>query len=434
MNSTQFDIAPFSFNEASDELAWEDERGRPPSPRPTARPAAARPRPRPRPPQRPPQRPAPRRPRPVGAFDLSNNSSAPCVCPAHGSEYVRWVQSALNRIDNAGLRVDGMMSAATRSALRAFQTRKDLPADGIAGPDTEQALRDGQQPAPAPAAEPAANEFTSYSGESHEDELYEGEAFEDEYGAFESESPTSMPTLRQGSRGSAVTDLQRRLTAAGFSAGAADGIFGSLTANAVRGFQRARGLGADGVVGPQTWGALLGTTPSVPVTATDQWVLPAAVRAAGDAQYVRYDSPPAWAGNPGNCTGRFTAGAATLQQYILSNFPGVTSIGGYSCRPNTATPSETSVHGTGRALDIMISTVGGKANGAVGDRIANWLVENAQAIGVQYLIWNRVRWSGGYAAGRKVAPYTGPNPHIDHIHAEINNAAATRSTPWFQGR
>ncbi|HEX3139904.1 MAG TPA: hypothetical protein VHQ87_07605, partial [Rhizobacter sp.] len=89
---------------------------------------------------------------------------------------------------------------------------------------------------------------------------------------------------------------------------------------------------------------------------------------------------------------------------------------------------------TGRALDIMIPTVGGKANGAVGDRIANWLVENAQAIGVQYIIWNHVRWAASYAAGRKVAPYTGPVPHIDHIHVEINNAGAARSTPWFQGR
>jgi peptidoglycan hydrolase-like protein with peptidoglycan-binding domain len=425
MSTFDFETLPFSFAEMGDELAWEDERsrGRGAASRRTARPSPARPRPRPRPPARPGLRPAFGRPWPVATFGLSD-APGPCVCPSHGSEYVRWVQSALNRIDNAGLAVDGVMSAATRSALRAFQTRKGLPADGIAGPDTEQALRDGQQPAPAPTEEPAASEFTSY-----EDESYEGE-----FEPFEFESPTPMPTLRQGSRGTAVTDLQRRLAAAGFSPGTADGIFGSLTANAVRNFQRARGLGVDGVVGPQTWGALLGSTPGVPVSGTDQWVLPAAALAAGDAQYIRYDSPPAWAGNPGNCTGTFTSGAATLKQYILSNFAGVTSIGGYSCRPNSATPSETSVHGTGRALDIMITPVGGKANGAVGDRIANWLVENAQAIGVQYIIWNRVRWSGERAAGRKVAPYTGPNPHVDHIHVEINHAGAARSTPWFQGR
>ena len=77
---------------------------------------------------------------------------------------------------------------------------------------------------------------------------------------LELESSAGMPTLRLGSRGSAVIDLQRRLATAGFSAGTADGIFGSRTDGAVRSFQRARGLGVDGVVGPQTWGELLGTT------------------------------------------------------------------------------------------------------------------------------------------------------------------------------
>ena len=84
---------------------------------------------------------------------------------------------------------------------------------------------------------------------------------------LELESSASMPTLRLGSRGSAVVDLQRRLAAAGFSAGTADGIFGSRTDGAVRSFQRARGLGIDGVVGPQTWGELLGTTAPQPAPA-----------------------------------------------------------------------------------------------------------------------------------------------------------------------
>ena len=81
------------------------------------------------------------------------------------------------------------------------------------------------------------------------------------------ESP-SMPTLRTGSRGSAVIDLQTRLATAGFSPGPADGIFGSRTDGAVRSFQRARGLKVDGVVGPLTWGELLGTTAPQPAPGT----------------------------------------------------------------------------------------------------------------------------------------------------------------------
>lgn len=260
------------------------------------------------------------------------------------------------------------------------------------------------------------------------------EAFEFETLEFES----SAPVLRKGARGAAVSDLQRRLAAAGFSPGSIDGIFGNQTDAAVRAFQSARGLSADGVVGPLTWAALSGgSAPApapVPTGTAPRWVLPASVRTAGDAQTVRYDSPPAWAGNPGNCTGTFTSGAQVLRAHIQANFAGVTSIGGYSCRQNTANLAETSVHGVGRALDIMITPIGGQANAAAGDRIANWLVENAQSIGVQYVIWNRVRWSGSSAAGRKVADYGGPNPHVDHIHAEINLDAAAKRTPWFRGR
>jgi peptidoglycan hydrolase-like protein with peptidoglycan-binding domain len=66
--------------------------------------------------------------------------------------------------------------------------------------------------------------------------------------------------LRVGSRGSDVTRLQSTLNAAGFNAGGADGIFGPRTANAVRAFQRARGLSSDGVVGPNTSQRLFGSS------------------------------------------------------------------------------------------------------------------------------------------------------------------------------
>ena len=84
--------------------------------------------------------------------------------------------------------------------------------------------------------------------------------------AFELDSElVTQPVLRSGSRGSAVIELQRRLTASGYSPGAADGVFGSLTDRAVRAFQTTRRLTPDGVVGPQTWAALgSGAAPSRP--------------------------------------------------------------------------------------------------------------------------------------------------------------------------
>ena len=63
--------------------------------------------------------------------------------------------------------------------------------------------------------------------------------------------------LKKGSKGEAVRRLQRALSAAG-QAIAADGDFGPATDRAVRAFQAAHGLEADGIVGPATWGALSG--------------------------------------------------------------------------------------------------------------------------------------------------------------------------------
>ncbi len=54
---------------------------------------------------------------------------------------VRWLQSALNQVANAGLTVDGAAGRATREAVRTFQAAHGLQADGIAGPQTIAALR-----------------------------------------------------------------------------------------------------------------------------------------------------------------------------------------------------------------------------------------------------------------------------------------------------
>jgi subtilisin family serine protease len=68
------------------------------------------------------------------------------------------------------------------------------------------------------------------------------------------------PTLRIGSTGDKVSELQSHLTQLGFGellgAPGIDGKFGSLTQNAVKAFQRDNSLQIDGIVGPMTWGAI----------------------------------------------------------------------------------------------------------------------------------------------------------------------------------
>ncbi|OKO85136.1 hypothetical protein AC629_19855 [Bradyrhizobium sp. NAS80.1] len=80
----------------------------------------------------------------------------PAEPPPAGSEYMRWVQSALNDVLGLRLPLDGIADSATRSAIRSFQRREGLPVDGAVGPDTERALisaRGGASPrdgAPTP--------------------------------------------------------------------------------------------------------------------------------------------------------------------------------------------------------------------------------------------------------------------------------------------
>jgi peptidoglycan hydrolase-like protein with peptidoglycan-binding domain len=65
-----------------------------------------------------------------------------------------------------------------------------------------------------------------------------------------------MPaTIRKGSTGSDVSLCQGDLNAHGFPCDV-DGIFGSGTQAQVIAFQKAQGLAADGIVGPNTWAAL----------------------------------------------------------------------------------------------------------------------------------------------------------------------------------
>jgi hypothetical protein len=128
----------------------------------------------------------------------------PTVAQGASGERVKTVQYLLNH-HGASLSVDGDFGPATHSAVRSFQSARGLGVDGIVGSQTWPAL---------------------------------------------------AVTLRSGSSGSAVRALQSQLTAHGHST-AVDGQFGSNTEAQVRAFQTAARIGVDGIVGPQTWQALV---------------------------------------------------------------------------------------------------------------------------------------------------------------------------------
>lgn len=74
----------------------------------------------------------------------------------------------------------------------------------------------------------------------------------------------NRPTLKVGSRGESVSELQAALRLLGFYLGAVDGVYGEATALAVSQFKRAVDLNPDGVVDAITWQRLFPAEPFAP--------------------------------------------------------------------------------------------------------------------------------------------------------------------------
>lgn len=156
------------------------------------------------------------------------------------------------------------------------------------------------------------------------------------------------------------------------------------------------------------------------------WVPPHSTWLIGQGVYFPY------VGASG-CSGSLRPGSKALGEYLVAHFA-ATTFQGYNCR-KIGGSNAWSVHSTGRALDVFVPTDGWGANSAdndLGDPIANWLIENAAQIGISYFIWDRASW-GAHRIGDKHRSYGGVHPHNDHLHIELTEAAASKSTPWFTG-
>ncbi len=139
-------------------------------------------------------------------------------------EDVLKMQKALVSLGYATGGTDGKFGPTTEKAVRQFQKDNGLTVDGAAGSATLTLLYD------------RAGGNTS-SGSSGSTSNYFG---------------GNYATLKYGSQGDRVKLLQKALNQLGYSAGSADGKFGSGTQRAVVAFQRANGLGADGLAGTKT--------------------------------------------------------------------------------------------------------------------------------------------------------------------------------------
>ncbi|MFB7363957.1 peptidoglycan-binding domain-containing protein [Streptomyces hydrogenans] len=129
----------------------------------------------------------------------------PVIANGDSGAQVTTVQHLLNHRGYATT-ADGQFGPATEAKVSAFQSANGLTADGSVGPLTW---------------------------------------------------PKLVATVQSGSNGNAARAAQTQLNRYGYGL-VVDGAFGTASANAAKDFQSKHGLTADGIVGPNTWNALVG--------------------------------------------------------------------------------------------------------------------------------------------------------------------------------
>ncbi len=145
---------------------------------------------------------------------------------SRGTE-VKELQKALLSLGFDPNGTDGKFGSGTKAAVKAYQKSRGLTADGKAGNITLSLLY-----SEVDGGANAGNSSGSSNG---------GEA-----------AATNPNTLKYGSSGSRVKELQNNLKKLGYSVGTVDGKFGAATKRAVIAFQSAHGLTPDGLAGTQT--------------------------------------------------------------------------------------------------------------------------------------------------------------------------------------
>ena len=147
------------------------------------------------------------------ASSSSSSSSATRLEKGSTGSDVKDLQTKLKKLGYYDAYVDGDYGDTTVAAVKAFQKKYNLTADGIAGKETLKKL----------------------------DSAYKN-----------ADSDKDDDSLRKGATGSAVKDLQTKLKKLGFYNAYVDGSYGDTTVAAVKAFQKKYNLTADGVAGSET--------------------------------------------------------------------------------------------------------------------------------------------------------------------------------------
>ncbi|HET7580195.1 MAG TPA: peptidoglycan-binding protein [Bacillales bacterium] len=154
----------------------------------------------------------------TNAAQSNKESSSQLLHKGMQNTDVKPVQHQLKEWHYYHFDVDGIYGPLTFRAVKDFQKDHGLSVDGIVGPKTKQAMK-------------------------------KMKSLKHTY--------QHAPTLKQGSHGKIVKDLQKQLQQLNYYDGKLDGIYGPLTEKAVKAFQKANEIAVDGIVGPDTYAALI---------------------------------------------------------------------------------------------------------------------------------------------------------------------------------
>jgi hypothetical protein len=203
----------------------------------------------------------------------------------------------------------------------------------------------------------------------------------------------TKPTLRQGSTGAAVRDLQRLLNEYGASpALVVDGDFGPRTDAAVKKHQTNHFLVVDGIVGRKTWTSLCRPVPS-----------------CGSL------------GNPYPTAPRGTQGWNPITSFavnkVLACFPGQ-----FTCSTYRSS-SATSDH-PGNGADCFPGKSGvchavDSPDYNDGSALAGWLVQHHLQLKVNYVIWQNLIWSRRNPTWKSQGKTGCSYAHYDHVHISM---------------
>jgi hypothetical protein len=96
--------------------------------------------------------------------------------------------------------------------------------------------------------------------------------------------------------------------------------------------------------------------------------------------------------------------ASVVCSAVRSNF-GITSIGGYRAGAGD--------HGTGKAVDVMVS-------GSTGDAVAQWAINHMGQLNITYVIWKQRIWLSGASSWRSMEDRGSVTAnHYDHVHISV---------------